>query len=346
MKTIFVVDDNHTNLEVSQRALESQYKVLTVPSAEKMFKLMKKITPDLILLDVEMPSMDGYETLALLKQDAKLCTIPVIFLTSKTDEGAEVRGFELGAVDYVTKPFSAPVLLKHLEMHLNLDEVIKTRTRQVIQLRDELIAAIADMVESRDEVTGSHIERTQKFLEILLKAMLQGDSEYVDRLRGWDLDLLIPSAQLHDIGKLNIPDAILNKPGKLEEDEFKIIQRHAIEGERLIDKIISRLGDDSFLLHAKRFAGSHHEKWNGKGYPRGLAGEEIPLEGRIMAIADVYDALVSERPYKKPFTHEKAVEIIVQDAGSHFDPTCVEAFITVAEDYRRVLEEIKAGGMW
>lgn len=341
MKTIFVVDDNFTNLEISQRALESTYKVMTVPSAEKMFKLARKITPDLILLDVEMPEMDGYEALKMLKQDPKLSSIPVIFLTAKTDEGAEVYGFELGAVDYVAKPFSAPVLLKHLEMHLNLNAVIKTRTRQVIKLRDELIAAIADMVESRDEVTGGHIGRTQNFLEILINVFIESDSAYSDIIRGWDLELVIPSAQLHDIGKLNIPDAILHKPGKLDDNEFNIIKRHSIEGEKLIDKIAGRLGDDDFLLYAKRFAGSHHEKWNGKGYPRGLAGEDIPLEGRLMAVADVYDALVSARPYKKPFNHEQAVDIIVKDAGTHFDPKIVEVFEKVADEFWFVLEKIK-----
>jgi len=338
MKTLFVVDDNHTNLEVAQRELSHTYKVLTIPSAAKMFKMLERITPDIILLDIEMPEMDGFEACRLLKANAKTKGIPVIFLTAKSDAETETKGFELGVVDFISKPFSAPVLLKRLESHLDMDELVKKRTREVVSLRDGLISAIADMVESRDAVTGSHIERTQVYLEILVKALIENKGAYADELGKWDMAVAVPSAQLHDIGKLNIPDSVLNKPGNLTDAEFDIIKGHTIEGEKLIQKIINRLGDDTFLIHAKKFAGSHHEKWNGTGYPKGLSGEDIPLEGRIMAIADVYDALVSERPYKKSFTHDEAVAIIEKDAGTHFDPAIVEVFKTVADDFWITLE--------
>jgi putative two-component system response regulator len=332
VKTIFVVDDSDTNLATAKAALEGSYKVFTIPSAQKMFKLAEKIIPDLILLDVDMPEMDGFQAMELLKADAKMSRIPVMFLTARSDAAVEVRGFELGAVDFVTKPFSAPVLLKHIEMHIGLDELIKKRTEQLIRQQNGIISVMADIVESRDQITGGHIERTQKYLEILLTAML-GTGLYAEKISGWDMNIVIPSAQLHDIGKISVPDHILNKPGKLEKDEFEAIRAHAAEGARLVDKIAGKIGGGDFLVHAKLFAAAHHEKWNGTGYPKGLSGEEIPLQGRVMAIADVYDALISERPYKKPFSHEEAVELIKNDAGTAFDPKIVEVFLNVADEF-------------
>ena len=191
---------------------------------------------------------------------------------------------------------------------------------------------IADLVETRDETTGGHIERTQIYLELLVKELLR-TGVYKDEVSAWDINVLLPSAQLHDVGKIRISDLILNKPGKLTDEEFDSIKHHCEIGERVISRIAERTDNDVFLHHAKRFAAYHHEKWNGTGYPRGLRGEEIPLEGRIMAIADVYDALVSRRPYKEPFSHEQAVEIIRRESGIHFDPKIVEAFLNVEEDF-------------
>jgi putative two-component system response regulator len=202
----------------------------------------------------------------------------------------------------------------------------------VRDIHNATISVISDMVENRDKVTGGHIERTQSYLEIIVNELVRLGT-YADEIAGWDLCLLLPSAQLHDLGKIAISDLILNKPGKLTNDEFDIIKQHCAEGERIIENIIRKTKDDGFLLHAKRFAGYHHEKWDGTGYPRGLSGTGIPLEGRIMAIADVYDALLSERPYKKAFTHEQAVEIIKSDSGRHFDPAIVVAFLNVADDF-------------
>jgi len=332
MKTIFIVDDNDTNLMAAKTALDGTYKTFALPSAAKMFKLLEKITPDLILLDVDMPEMDGFQAMSALKSDEKLKSIPVIFLTAKNDAESEIRGFEIGALDFINKPFSAPVLIKRIETHIETDKLIKESQQAVRDIHNATISVIADVVESRDKVTGGHIERTQAYLEILVKALIRAGI-YEDEISNWDKNHLLPSAQLHDVGKINVSDLVLNKPGKLTDEEFDLIKQHCTDGERIIDEIIGKTKDDGFLRHAKKFAGYHHEKWNGTGYPRKLKEDDIPLEGRIMAIADVYDALVSERPYKKPFTHEQAVEIIKDGCGTHFDPKIVEVFLSITEDF-------------
>jgi putative two-component system response regulator len=333
MKTIFIVDDNDTNLMAAKTALDGTYKTFALPSAEKMFKLLDKITPDLILLDVDMPEMDGFQAMSALKSDVKLKSIPVIFLTAKNDAESEIRGFEIGALDFINKPFSAPILIRRIETHIETDKLIKESQQAVRDVHNATISVIADVVESRDKVTGGHIERTQAYLEILVNALIRAGI-YESEIANWDKSFLLPSAQLHDVGKISVSDLILNKPGKLTDEEFDAIKQHSAIGEKIIDEIISKTNDDGFLGHAKNFAGYHHEQWDGTGYPRGLKENEIPLEGRIMAIADVYDALVSERPYKKPFTHEQAVEIIKEGSGTHFDPKIVDAFLTVIEDFR------------
>jgi putative two-component system response regulator len=341
MKTIFIVDDNDTNLMAAKTALDGTYKAFAIPSAIKMFKLLEKITPDLILLDVVMPEMDGFQAMSVLRADVKLKSIPVIFLTAKNDAESEIRGFEMGALDFINKPFSAPVLIKRIETHIETDRLIKESQQAVRDIHNATISVIADVVESRDKVTGGHIERTQKYLDILVNALIRAGI-YETEISNWDKIILLPSAQLHDVGKINVSDFILNKPGKLTEEEFDLIKQHCANGERIIDEIISKAKDDGFLQHAKKFAGYHHEKWNGTGYPRGLKKDEIPLEGRIMAIADIYDALVSERPYKRPFTHEQAVQAIIEGSGTHFDPKIVDAFLTVMEDFR--VEAMRAAG--
>jgi len=338
MKTIFIVDDNDTNLIMATAALDDVYKTFAMPSAEKMFKLLKRVTPDLILLDVDMPDMDGFEAIKVLKSDEKLKLIPVIFLTASNDAKSEISGFELGALDFITKPFSPPVLIRRIQSHIETDMIVKISQQAVRNIHNATISVIADLVENRDQVTGGHIERTQGYLTILIDKLMS-DGIYTDEIKHWDMNLLLPSAQLHDVGKINISDLILNKPGILTKEEFELVKTHCIKGELIIDQIISKTRDDGFLQHAKKFAGSHHEKWDGSGYPRGLHKEEIPLEGRIMAIPDVYDALVSERPYKIPFSHDEAVDIISKDSGRHFDPKIINAFKKVAKDFRLKWEE-------
>jgi putative two-component system response regulator len=332
MKTIFIVDDSDTNLMVAGTALEEFYKVYTIPSAAKMFKLLSKVHPDLILLDIEMPECDGFTALERLKADNRYYEIPVIFLTATQNEQTETRGFDLGAVDFIGKPFSAPVLRKRIALHTETDRLIKDGQTQLRKLQNAMISVIAELVEHRDHVTGGHIERTTRYLGILVDEMFRSGI-YAEEAAKWNLSLLIPSAQLHDVGKIIIPDHILNKPGKLTADEFAVIKRHSSEGLKIINEIKQKSDDDGFLDYAAKFAGYHHEKWDGSGYPFGLSGEDIPLEGRVLAIADVYDALVSERPYKKPYSHEQAVLIINEGSGSHFDPQCVKLFNNAEADF-------------
>ena len=335
-KIIFIVDDNDTNLSMAEDALVKQYRVMALPSAARMFQALKKFKPDLILLDVEMPEMNGFEAMKKLRESNLYAEIPVIFLTGLSDTVSEAYGIELGAVDFILKPFSNPVLLNRIKNHLNIDELVRDRTaqlaqrtEQLVRLQNGIVFTLADIVENRDSNTGGHIDRTSVYIKILIDAMLT-QGIYGDEMQGWDLDSVVSSARLHDLGKVAIPDSILNKPDQLTPEEFSVIKTHPAAGERIIDQMTSRTGDADFLHNAKLFAAYHHEKWDGVGYPYGLKETDIPLHGRIMAVIDVYDALVSDWPYKKAFTHEKAVSIIMEDSGKHFDPFIAGAFKEVS----------------
>jgi putative two-component system response regulator len=346
-KKIMLVDDNVTNLTIGRNILIDEYETFTVQSGQKLFKILEKVRPDLILLDVEMPEMSGYEVIEELKANDRYRSIPVVFLTAKSDSGSELEGLTLGAVDYITKPFSPPLLLKRIELHLliesqkqelknyneNLQELVNQKTKTVIELQDAILQTFAEMVECRDDVTGGHIDRTQKYLKILTDAILEKNlyPQYEDILRD---KYFVQSAQLHDVGKIAIQDSILKKPAKLTNIEFEEMKTHTTFGVTVIDKIGQNTSEKTFLEYAKIFAGTHHEKWDGSGYPKGLKGEGIPIHGRLMAIADVYDALISERPYKKPFTHEEAVDIIRVGRSTHFDPELTDVFISVADRFQ------------
>jgi putative two-component system response regulator len=342
---IMLVDDSLTNLRMGKAALSDTYDVFTVPSAEKMLDLLKRNLPDMILLDVNMPGMNGYEAIKKLKANPETRDIPVIFLTAQSDSGSELEGLTLGAIDYITKPFSPSLLHKRIEVHLlvesqkrelqnynkNLQQMVAEKTKTVLKLQNKILKTVAELVECRDDITGRHIERTQHCLGIMAAAMLKRGL-YPDQAKDWDIELLLHSSQLHDVGKISIQDSILRKPGRLTEDEFNEMKKHTSFGVRIIEKIEDNDDDNHFLTYAKIFADSHHERWDGAGYPHGLRGEEIPLLGRLMAIADVYDALTSERPYKKPFPHQEAVSIITDERGTHFDPLLTDLFIEIADE--------------
>jgi len=251
----------------------------------------------------------------------------------------------LGAADFISKPFHPEIvklrvqnqvnLVNHTKMLIEQAAILQRRTEQLLRVQGSMASVLASVVESRDKLTGKHIEQTAAFMDILLNTMIKSGL-FVDEMVDWDMDILISASRLHDIGKIAVSDLILNKPGKLTKEEYEEMKEHAIEGERIIDDIIAESGEEDILSNARLFAGSHHERWDGSGYPRGLKGEDIPLHGRILAIADVYDALVSERPYKEAFTHETAMKIIVEGKGVHFDPKIVDVFLTVSDLFEKI----------
>ena len=346
---IVLVDDKKTNLVMGKNILKDHFDVYTAQSAQKLFDLLYNVVPDLILLDVDMPDINGYEIIRILKNDPRFADIPVIFLTVTSDEKIEIQGLSLGASDFITKPFSAPLMLKRIgncleiiaqrnelkNYYLNLQDMVRQKTKQVIDLQNSVLGIIAEMVEIRDNMTGGHVIRTQKYLELLLNQLIE-DKIYEEEISTWDLDYIYTSAQLHDVGKLAISDIILNKPSKLTVDEFNEMKRHPSVGVETLRKIEHSMVPDAFMRHALVFAGTHHEKWDGTGYPVGLRGKEIPLEGRLMAIADVYDALISNRPYKKPLSIAEAERVISMGSGTHFDPVLVEVFQKVAVQFAQV----------
>jgi len=349
-KTIFLVDDDMTNLTVGDKTLSEIYNVFTLNSGALLLKMLERRIPDLILLDLEMPEMDGYETIKLVKAKKETRDVPVIFLTGKSNSESELEGLSLGAIDYISKPFSPPLLRKRIELHLlvdsqkkelinfnnNLQGMVDAKTKTILELQNAILSTMAELVEGRDEIEGTHIVKTQKYLQILLGAIKEKEL-YREEISSWDYDLVLQSTQLHDVGKIVIKDNILQKPGKLTDEEFEQVKKHTTFGEKIIDKIRKRTSEERFLLYAKILAGTHHERWDGTGYPKGLKNVEIPLLGRMMAIADVYDALVSERPYKKAFTHKAAVDIILSCKGTHFDPGMVDLFLDVSDEFQKVI---------
>jgi len=349
---IFLVDDNIANLNIGKSALQQRYTVITIPSGEKLFAALKNHRPSLILLDIEMPGMNGFDTIRGLKLNPETVNIPVIFLTSKNANEDELLGFSLGAVDFITKPFSQPILLKRVEIHLLLQsqkdtisdynkkllDLVSLRTEDIAALQDAVIMWAAEVIEFRDSETGQHVERVQKYLELMLNAMMVNDL-YSPEVITWDAEALIKSAMLHDVGKINIRDDILFKQSKLTDDEYIKMKSHSLFGKTLLEKLEQKVPNQKFLEYAITLAHWHHERWDGRGYPDGLKGDEIPLQARMMALADVYDALITERPYKKAFSHEEAMNIITEGRGAQFDPELANLFISLSDAIKRISKE-------
>ncbi len=352
---ILVVDDTPDNLTLMHGLLKDQYRVKVANGGAAGLRIARATpAPDLILLDVMMPEMDGHEVCRQLKSDPLTRDIPVVFLTARSDAEDERFGLDLGAVDYITKPISPPIVLARVRNHLKLKDVadflkdknafltaeVMRRTRSLQAIQDAVIMALASLAETRDNETGNHIRRTQNYVRRLAEE-LSGHPDFAAALDSATIELLYKSAPLHDIGKVGIPDAILLKAGKLTPEEFTIMKQHAQLGHDSIAAALSHLeeGDRAFLKHACDIALTHHEKWNGSGYPRGLAGDAIPLSGRLMALADVYDALISKRIYKEAFSHEKAMGIILDGRGTHFDPRIVAAFEAIEMDFRIIAQQ-------
>ena len=279
LKTIFIVDDNDVNLLSAEEALSDDYRVFTLPSAESMFEFLEKVIPDVILLDIEMPVINGFEALVKLKDNPRFSDISVMFLTSRKDVGAEVRGFELGAIDFIHKPFTKPILIHRIKTHLHIDAIIHEQTKSLHKLKNCIVSALARVIEDRDDLTGRHIERTTMYIEILLKEMLKS-GVYADEIKKWDLDSVILSSRLHDVGKVAISDLLLNKPGRLTIEEFAQMKKHTVFGYKILEKI-KEVRPSSALT-----ALLHHEKINGKGYPLGLKSDKIHIYGKTFMAAD------------------------------------------------------------
>jgi putative two-component system response regulator len=318
-----------------KEALENKERVLTMSASEKIFKLLKKITPDLILLDIELSEVNETEILHELKSNPLLANSPVIFLTNHRDGDTETINFEFGVVDFISKPFSTPLTLNRIKTQADIDWLIRKPTERIKRLQNSIMIVYANVAEARDKDTIGHNDRLEIYIKILTESMKER-GVYANEINEWDIEKVAFSSRLHDMGKINILGSILNKSGKLSDEEYENIKSHAIEGERIIDKMIKQMGEEEFLNNAKLYAEYHHERWDGKGYPHGLKGENIPLHGRIMAIIDTYDALVSKRPYREAYTNEEAINIIAKNSGKQFDPKIVEVFLDVQDKLKEV----------
>ncbi|MEC5215515.1 putative two-component system response regulator [Actimicrobium sp. GrIS 1.19] len=348
--TILAVDDTPANLSLLATLLNGAYRVKLANSPYKALELAFAEPPDLILLDIMMPGMDGFEVCRRLKNNPATARVPVLFLTAKAEVEDEERGFALGAVDFIHKPFSPPIVAARVRTQLEikaaaemmrdhnawLETEVNRRLTEINHLQDAAIHVMVSLAEFRDQTTGNHIRRTSEYVR-LLATELAGKPHHAAVLTPDRIALMAKSAPLHDIGKIAIPDHILLKRGKFTPDEWRIMQTHAECGYT----ILKRAGDDmgergQFLAVAMEISRSHHEKWDGSGYPDGLAGDAIPLAARLMAAADVFDALLARRPYKEPMTVEHAVDIISAGRGHHFDPEIIDAFYARLPQFREI----------
>ncbi|MFZ6772969.1 response regulator [Undibacterium sp. SXout7W] len=348
---VMIVDDTPDNISLLSGLLKSQYKIKIATNGLKALQVaMLDPAPDLILLDVMMPEMDGYETCRRLKANPRTADIPVIFLTAKSQVQDEEMGLRLGAVDYIGKPISPPIVLARVATQLNLvraryllqdqnrhlESLVLDRTRKLAKMQDATIMAMASLAETRDNETGNHIRRTQHYVAALARA-LQNHPRFASELTDENIDLLFKSAPLHDIGKVGIPDTILLKPGKLNADEFEIMKLHTVYGRETILSVEKYLGESNeFLRFAREITYSHQEKWDGSGYPENLVGDAIPVSARLMAIADVYDALISRRVYKPAFSHEESIGLMRKGRASHFDPDILDVFLQIADQFHQI----------
>lgn len=356
LPVVLVVDDTPDNLVLMSRLLRGLYRVKVANSGERALQIARgPEMPDLILLDVMMPEMNGYDVCRQLKSDPVTRNIPVIFLTARSDIEDEEVGLELGAVDYISKPISPPIVLARIKAHLALkasadflrdqneflEREIQRRTQEAQAIQDVTIMAMASLAETRDNETGNHIRRTQFYVKLLAEK-LQHHPRFSGLLTRATIDMLFKSAPLHDIGKVGIPDHILLKPGRLTPEEFEIMKTHTTLGLATIENAERQLGMKvDFLHYAKEIAYGHQEKWDGSGYPQGLKGEQIPPSARLMAVADVYDALVSRRVYKESMSHEAARDIMVQGRGTHFDPDILDTFLELETEFRAVADRYR-----
>jgi putative two-component system response regulator len=347
--TVLVVDDTKINVDLLSAALDSRYRIDVAYNGTGALERIRRTPPDLILLDIKMPDMDGFEVCRRLKGNPFTSDIPVMFITGMNHAADKSKGFELGAVDYITKPFEINEVRARVKTHLTntlakkiletqnqvLEEKFKQRSRELSLTQEVTIECMASLAETRDPETGGHIKRTKEYVRLLAEH-LRDHPKFSHYLDDQTIELLYKSAPLHDIGKVGVPDRTLLSPQRLQADERKEMQKHTIYGRDALKVAEAQLGDNSFLSLASEIAYTHHEKWDGSGYPQGLKQDEIPISGRLMALADVYDALISKRPYKDPFPHAVAVRTITSEKGVYFDPDIVDAFLALENEFREI----------
>lgn len=340
---IMVVDDTVANLALLTRMLKDcGYNVRPVPNGRLALQAIRRDKPDLILLDITMPEMDGYEVCQHLKRDPELKEIPVIFISALSETSEKIKAFEAGGVDYVTKPFQFDEVKARVETHLklhrfqmSLEDQVEKQVKEIVELQMGMIFGLAKLAEARDNDTGKHLERIQVLCKLFADE-LHLHPKYQEQVDVTYCDRIFHASPLHDIGKVGIADNILLKPGKLTAEEFEIMKTHALIGSQTLEAVQQRFPNNEFLMMGISIARSHHEKWNGQGYPDGLSGETIPLSARIMAIVDVYDAIRSRRVYKPPVSHQETVEIIQRDSGTHFDPALIKVFSELQDKFYTV----------
>lgn len=347
LKHILVVDDNATNLRLAEKALKPLYKVTLLISGEQALKFLSKNKPDLILLDIMMPGIDGFQTIKAIKSNEETKSIPVIFLTAQSESFSEINGLQLGAADFIAKPFVPEVMLRRvaLQIELNtyrnrLEHMVIEQTQMVEKLQDVLVTSVTELVEFRDKITGGHARRTAIYLKILIE-QLYHHPMYSHIVTTEFAENMLRSAPIHDVGKIGINDDILTKTSVLDDNERAFMKQHTILGGHALEKAINQIPDNNFLHVARDMALYHHERWDGSGYPDGLKGDEIPFSARLMAVVDVYDALTTRRSYKEPYTHEQAVNVMSSLRGSHFDPDLLDVFISCENEFCNTCKSFK-----
>ena len=341
-KTILVVDDEKTNLVRARMLLQEEFNPILVNSGEQCLKYLQNHKPDLILLDIMMPDMDGWQVMKQLKKDPGCSDIPVIFLTADSNPATEKDCFEAGAVDFTLKPIQPASVLSRIRRAIELEgyrkdlqRIVDQQNQKILDMKYQFVVSIANLVDNRNNMMGEHVKRTAQIVK-MLALQLQKQGYEQETLTDKYIEHLYLAAPLHDIGKIKISDTILFKPGRLTEEEFDTMRTHTVFGREVLQEMLAGIEDPEFIQMACDVAAYHHEKYNGKGYPEGLAGEDIPLCARIMAVADVYDALKEPRCYKEAFPLEEVYEIMQDDAGSHFDPSIIKAFMEIREEIEKL----------
>jgi putative two-component system response regulator len=347
--TVLVVDDIEMNVMILEEILKDSYKVITANNGKQALDVLRKalVLPKIILLDVFMPEMNGYQMLEIMKADSGLKRIPVIFITTSDSESEALAA---GAVDFINKPFLPQIVKLRVKNQIelksysdSLEEMVAEKTAEVTTTLDNTLQALANVIEYRNLESGSHVKRTQFFCKALIDYFMESNAVYAGELRRLAPDVIVKAMALHDVGKIGIPDKILLKPGKLDPDEFEIMKTHTTVGKNIIEEMMRAVKDEDsiYLKHCRDIAWCHHERYDGKGYPRGLAGTEIPLSARIASLSDVYDALVCARVYKAAFPYAEAVKIITEGRGTQFDPVITDAVLAIQNKFQEIAQQNK-----